>query len=524
MVDQNVNIPRGFHHDGWWMSPDVEVDLPSGAQRDASVNSRPLRVFLLMALLLTAAADWLFWGYETGLSLAIFALLVGAGTLAVFYEEVDFSRKGIAMGILTISVLPVIEMVQALSVLFLLVGMVSFALIIGEKFTKRLFNDVSAYLLFPLSGPVWLWCDGRAKLQGVKGELPAVDLRNLAINWVMPVGMGLVFLGLFTQANPLIDRWLIDAFDFDAPDLASLRRLLFWGGMFCLIWPFLRIRYGRWPQMAVDKMTLRITLPAILNPTAIRNALVLFNLMFALQTVLDLAILWGGANLPDGMTYAAYAHRGAYPLIATALLAGGFVIVATSFGAVSRLVRGLIYLWIAQNVVLVVSSILRLDLYVEIYSLTRLRMAAFIWMGLVVVGLVLIVVRVMRDKDNHWLLRMNAVAASLVLYACCFVNFAGVIADYNIARQGGVGAVHQPWDVSYFCELGHGAAPAKARQAIVSEHPVRCAWSAAINYPPETANWRDWGFRDWRLRRELANLRAPATEADVDEPYDTYRR
>ena len=58
------------------------------------------------------------------------------------------------------------------------------------------------------------------------------------------------------------------------------------------------------------------------------RSLILFNALFALQTGLDLAYLWGGANLPDGMSHAEYAHRGAYPLIATALLAAGFVLIA----------------------------------------------------------------------------------------------------------------------------------------------------------------------------------------------------
>jgi len=38
--------------------------------------------------------------------------------------------------------------------------------------------------------------------------------------------------------------------------------------------------------------------------------------LFAIQTVLDIQYLWRGAALPDGMSYATYAHRGAYPLIA----------------------------------------------------------------------------------------------------------------------------------------------------------------------------------------------------------------
>src|SRR4029078_10113192 len=63
-------------------------------------------------------------------------------------------------------------------------------------------------------------------------------------------------------------------------------------------------------------------------PAAIVRALLLFNLLFAVQTVLDLTYLWGGVALPDGMTYASYAHRGAYPLIVTALIAAGFVLAA----------------------------------------------------------------------------------------------------------------------------------------------------------------------------------------------------
>ena len=95
------------------------------------------------------------------------------------------------------------------------------------------------------------------------------------------------------------------------------------------------------------------------------RSLVLFNLLFAAQTVMDINYLWAGAALPEGMSYASYAHRGAYPLIVTALLAATFVIVAMRPGSNaerSPLMRALVFLWVGQNVLLVVSSILRLDL------------------------------------------------------------------------------------------------------------------------------------------------------------------
>ncbi len=45
----------------------------------------------------------------------------------------------------------------------------------------------------------------------------------------------------------------------------------------------------------------------------------------------DAAVLVWGPNSPGGMTYAEYAHRGAYPLLATAMLAMGFALVSRPF-------------------------------------------------------------------------------------------------------------------------------------------------------------------------------------------------
>ena len=64
----------------------------------------------------------------------------------------------------------------------------------------------------------------------------------------------------------------------------------------------------------------------------ILRSLILFNLLFAVQTVLDMIYLWGNVTLPADISYASYAHRGAYPLILTALLAAGFVLAAMKPG------------------------------------------------------------------------------------------------------------------------------------------------------------------------------------------------
>ena len=224
-------------------------------------------------------------------------------------------------------------------------------------------------------------------------------------------------------------------------------------------------------------------------------SLILFNLLFAVQTVLDVVYLWGNATLPADISYASYAHRGAYPLIVTALLAAAFVLAAMRPGGPaeqSRVIRPLVYLWVAQNVLLVLSSILRLDLYVQIYLLTWWRVAAFIWMVLVALGLVLIVARIVLNRPNDWLIRANLITLTATLYICSLVNFAAIIADYNVSHSREAAGKGVWIDMNYLfssaCIAGHR--PPLGRGLI---HPLFPPW-LPCRTATETASWRPWAF------------------------------
>jgi hypothetical protein len=242
------------------------------------------------------------------------------------------------------------------------------------------------------------------------------------------------------------------------------------------------------------------------------RSLILFNALFALQTGLDVTYLWGGASLPHGMSHAEYAHRGAYPLMVTALLAAGFVLVAMRPNGPadqSRLIRPLVLLWTGQNILLVVSSIFRLDLYVAAFSLTYWRLAAFIWMGLVAAGLLLILIQIVLQKPISWLVTANAATLALVLYGCCFINAPFVVASYNIEHSREGGGTGPSLDFIYLAGLGPQALP--ALEAYMKQNPAlgplacggRNCRDHALSLRP--GNWRAWSFRAWRLERYLAN-------------------
>jgi hypothetical protein len=470
---------------------------------------------------LVVVGDWLFYGNRLGLSLPLFFLAVAAGSYAVRSKEVKVSALPLALGILVMMLLPLLEATSVLAIVFGLMGTAVFVVMIARGLRQGLVKTLQTAVELLLEGMLELIPDLRRI--GIRLKADGAFARGLGIaaGWVIPLGICLVFGILFTIANPLLEAGLRAIDPLSWLRGMQIRRILLWALLLLFCWPFLkaRLRTVVTPRITPSRMVL--TVPAAI---ALRS-LILCNALFALQTILDGLYLWGGAALPAGMTYAAYAHRGAYPLIVTALLAGGLVLLAMRPGSSterSAIIRTLVFLWVGQNVLLVVSSIARLDLYVEVYALTYLRAAAFIWMGLVAAGLVLIVIRIARGYSNSWLVTANAMVLIGTLYTCSFINFPDVIASYNVSHSSDGGQGDRPLHAPYLLHLGPQAIPALDRYlAVAPDGPSFRLLSYGrgllrVQHEREAQEWRGWTFRGWRLQQYLANhanQAGPAPEA-----------
>lgn len=499
-----------------------------------------------VAVLLVALADFLFYGQPAGITVFLFALLIAAAIVAVHPAAFSDGRVWLKPAALLVALLPLAENVSALSVAIALSALVVFALSLSGRLRHCIARIAGQIALFWLAAPFRFandfirWRKTARRFGGRRIRLAAIAV------WVMPLTLGAVFLALFGAANPVIDYWLSLIDLMKLLDLIQLARIAFWLFVLAGVWAFLRPRLPRFSwRISRSNNPLAGAQPAtnpqrhvvediVFGKAAILRALVVFNILFALQTGLDATYLWGGAALPDGLSYAAYAHRGAYPLIVTALLAAGFVLAALRPGSETSadpLIRRLVYAWVAQNIMLVISSILRLDLYVGIYALTYWRIAAFVWMGLVAAGLAFIIARIALGKSNEWLLSANLLTLSAMLYACCFINFAATIANYNVDHSFEMTGQGIPLDAWYLRSLGPGAFPALDR---FFDHQSRTAEAGATLelarlravdegwYRTVQENWRAWSFRDWRLLRYL-DTRGPFVVPDATKPYGTGR-
>jgi hypothetical protein len=479
----------------------------------ASAPAHPRLLPLAAAAACAALADWLFFGWQIGISLALFFAVIGIVAAAVNDIHAQRHVQIVMTSVFVAGLLALVEEVGTLSVILSALSTASFVIVMTAAEASSWQRQLLQAALVPLRGPFQLLGDIIGALRHMKRWTP--EWLGSLVAWIVPLVIFAIFLTLLSQANPLIEQQLMRIDLRAVLDVLISWRFAFWIAVVCAIWPLMH-RHAKRKTASQPTQTDSDTVEPqdmdyLFGAAAMLRSLILFNLLFALQSVLDLTYLWGGAALPGGMSHAEYAHRGAYPLIVTALLAAGFVLVAmrpNGPAETSRWIRPLVLVWTSQNILLVISSIFRLDLYIVAFTLTYLRLAALVWMLLVAIGLLLILVQIVMKKPNSWLLSANALSLALVLYGCCFVNAPSLVASYNIEHSQDAGGTGPYLDRWYLASLGPQALPALEAnmKAVPWLEPTAVQWRACLNRQLSLrSNWRAWGFRTWRLKRYLAN-------------------
>ncbi|KOU60043.1 DUF4173 domain-containing protein [Streptomyces sp. IGB124] len=190
--------------------------------------------------------------------------------------------------------------------------------------------------------------------------------------------------------------------------------------------------------------------------------LVVLNLLFAGFNAVQLAVLFGGYDRvldSTGLTYAEYARQGFWQLLWATLLTLAVIALALRWAPRSgagdrRLVRIVLGSLCALTLVVVAAALRRMDLYVDAYGLTRLRVsvaAMELWLGLVIV-----LIMAAGVFGARWLPRAVAGSAAAAVLAFGLLSPDGMIAERNVARF----EKDRKIDLAYFQSLSADAVPA----------------------------------------------------------------
>ncbi|XCW04894.1 DUF4153 domain-containing protein [Streptomyces sp. HUAS MG47] len=332
-------------------------------------------------------------------------------------------------------------------------ALTAFALHGGRGWPSVLFSPFG--LVHSLgTGTVWTWQSVRARAEGSRGRVGPV-LRPLLVAVVLLVVFGALFAGADAAFADLLGSLMPDISLVQAP----WRFALFLLGLFGAI---AVARAGaaplRWDRMAFSPGRARARLEWALP-------LVVLNLLFAAFNAVQLTVLFGGYDKVlkvTGLTYSAYARQGFWQLLIATLLT--LVVIGLALRWAPRsdardrtLVRSVLGALCVMTLVVVASALRRMDLYVDAYGLTRLRIsvtAMEIWLGVVI-----LLIMAAGVFGARLLPRAVAVSAAAAVLGFGLISPDAIIAESNVDRYERTKKI----DLDYLDGLSADAVPALDR-------------------------------------------------------------
>ena len=192
------------------------------------------------------------------------------------------------------------------------------------------------------------------------------------------------------------------------------------------------------------------------------------NALLLLLNALDIHHVWFNFHF-EGQYLKAFVHQGTWLLILSIVLGALIVLYYfrgdLNFYRKNRTIKWLSYLWLTQNLVLVVSVAIRNYWYIHHYALAYKRIGVAFFLLATLVGLLLIMVKVRDQRSHHFLVRWNMVSIYSVALLMTLVDWDVVIARYNMAHRERAFV-----ELDYLATLGDKTLPYMMRSTLELEN------------------------------------------------------
>ena len=266
---------------------------------------------------------------------------------------------------------------------------------------------------------------------------------------VVPVAVCALFILIFAAANPVVSR-LFQTIGTSVADFvrhigeyitAGRAALwLLWLTLFAaLIRPAVKCVTADWLLGYSEELK-----PGAAPPLDHANfatalmTLISVNVLFLAYNGMDSVYLYFRTTLPEGITWTDYTHRGCgwltFGLVVSTAVIGTIFWHRLNFHPRAKGLKALSYIWTAQNGILAIGSMRRLQMYIDYSGLTHLRITGIYGSLLVAAGLGIMVYKVHANRSFIWLVRRDILAFYTALAILALTPNNWVCATYNTAR------------------------------------------------------------------------------------------
>jgi len=317
--------------------------------------------------------------------------------------------------------------------------------------------------------------------------------RRVARAMLIAVPLLLLFGGLFVAADAVFESWIRSSLSFD---LAAILRHLGWivGGTVAaagLLWSGLGtdLEVPPDPELSEGRRLQSVETGVVLGS---------LTALFAVFVAIQAQYLFGGSEHVQssiGLTYADYARRGFFELVAVALFLLP-VLLALDWsrarsGRSLTTFRVLSTLLVVLLVVVMASAMQRLRIYIDTFGLTALRFyaaALLVWLGAVFGWLLW---SLLRERRNEFVAG-TVLTGMLAIVMVVAVNPHGLITTTNLSRaEDG-----REFDVSHALGLSADATPTliDGIEALPEEDACEIARTVLARWGEPDSQLRSWNW------------------------------
>ncbi|ASA20848.1 DUF4153 domain-containing protein [Paenibacillus donghaensis] len=479
---------------------------------------------LILAFVLAAAHQYLFYGVMPGISYPIFVCLFYAYTLYIARDQI---RKPTWIAYLWLGVIVLLSLTYVLfyNQLFYTLNLAVIPVLIVLHMTYMLRRERPAWASWTLIGqtlehlfPQTLrhWATAARMVRGGRGKGIQPERKQVLVKILFglciafPLLLVVVSLlgaadGVFQQMLGQLPELLARA-SFGEGIGRTLWLVLLGLGFFGLVWGYVVPHKYNWNERPAGLEGVLEPVVLRMDPVILTTVLVAVNAVYVLFVFVQFTYLFGAWDgvLPAGSSYAEYARSGFFELV---LVTGiNFVILMFALlpanSAVTPLLRRMIslllYVLVGCSLVMLYSAFTRLTLYEEAYGYTYIRFLVHACM--LMLGLLLVLAAVRIGREHFPLVKCSLVVLLLGYVLMNYLNMDDIIAKQNVARYQTGGEV----DADYLSRLGPGATKVLIRFSRDHEGVLDSYLRADLE--TETGrSWQSFNAAKYSARRALEN-------------------
>ena len=493
-------------------------------EQEASVKKEHI-ILLLLTVLFGILFDVLFYGKAMGISYPIFVAAYYA--ILLWYMRKDLTIRPDFGWLLTIPVI-MLSLTYTLHTNFVFYVLNFMAIpvllmvqtLLITKNNKYAWHDIGViedilYGFFVRTfGNIGKPFSILGKLLHPKGSQKKYDnLKKVLLGLIIAVPLLMIILSLLASADSIFEQYLGQIPDW-FKDI-KIGEFLFRGIMilsvcivsFGYIWSLSERRKGSGSLTeGRTKWNLKVW-----DPVVVITILTTVNIIYVLFVFIQFSYLFGGlkAGLPAEFTFAEYARRGFFELVAVTLI--NFSILLFSLGftrkkdkATDRTMSILNTLLVGCTLVILFSAHFRMSMYEEAYGYTYLRMFTHIFMVFLFILFLLAFYRIWNEKFT--LVKPYIIASIAAFLIVNYMNVDVIIARNNVDRFYNDRKI----DMVYLADLSYDAAPQIARlldcgDSIVAQQANDLLYGKKLQLSEEKP-WQSLNLSVTRAREFLAKL------------------